>query len=58
MAVSAISRSLEQSGYQYQVKPSRAELDLLDPLAVQKWFSKHQPSVAVLAAAKVGGNQS
>ena len=55
MAGSAINRALERSGYQQQLKPSRSELDLLDPLAVQQWFSMHQPTVVVLAAAKVGG---
>ena len=55
MAGSAISRALERSGYHKQCKPSRAELDLLDPLAVQQWFNEHQPTVVVLAAAKVGG---
>ncbi|MGC6482610.1 MAG: GDP-L-fucose synthase family protein [Synechococcus sp.] len=55
MAGSAISRALERSGYHQQFKPSRAELDLLDPLAVQQWFNEHQPTVVVLAAAKVGG---
>ena len=55
MAGSAISRALDRAGYHQQLKPSRAELDLLDILAVQKWFSEHQPNVIVLAAAKVGG---
>ena len=55
MAGSSISRALECAGYHQQLKPSRAELDLLDPLAVQQWFSEHQPTVVVLAAAKVGG---
>jgi len=55
MAGSAISRALERCGYQQQLKPSRAHLDLLDPLAVQQWFNEHQPTVVVLAAAKVGG---
>ena len=55
MAGSAISRALERAGYHQQLRPSRAELDLLDPLAVQQWFSEHQPTVVVLAAAKVGG---
>ena len=58
MAGSAISRALNRGGYFEQLKPSRAELDLLDPLLVQKWFSDHQPSVVVLAAAKVGGIQA
>ena len=55
MAGSAISRALDRSGYNQQLKPSRAELDLLDPLVVQKWFAEFQPTVVVLAAAKVGG---
>ena len=41
MAGSAISRALVRAGYQQQLKPSRAELDLLDPAAVQQWFSAH-----------------
>ena len=55
MAGSAISRALSFAGYQQQLTPSRQELDLLDPLAVQQWFACHQPSVVVVAAAKVGG---
>jgi GDP-L-fucose synthase len=55
MAGSAICRALERACYRQQLKPSRAELDLLDPLSVQQWFSEHQPTVVVLAAAKVGG---
>ena len=55
MAGSAISRALERAGYFQQLKPSRQELDLLDPAAVQQWFAEHQPTVVVLAAAKVGG---
>ena len=55
MAGSAISRALDRAGYNQQLKPSRQELDLLDLLAVQQWFAKEQPTVVVLAAAKVGG---
>ena len=55
LAGSAISRALDRAGYQQQLKPSRQELDLLDPAAVQRWFSEHHPTVVVLAAAKVGG---
>ena len=55
MAGSAISRALDCAGYKQQLKPSRQQLDLLDPIAVQHWFSDHQPDVVVLAAAKVGG---
>ena len=55
MAGSAISRALYRAGYHQQLKPIRQELDLLDPLAVQQWFIEQQPTVVVLAAAKVGG---
>ena len=55
MAGSAISRALDLSGYHQQLKSNRQELNLLDPLAVQQWFAQNQPTVVVLAAAKVGG---
>ena len=55
MAGSAICRALDQAGYHQQLKPSRQELDLLNPLEVQQWFAEQQPTVVVLAAAKVGG---
>ena len=53
MVGSAISRALYRSGYYQQLKPSRQELDLLNPMAVQQWFGEHHPSVVVLTAAKV-----
>ena len=49
MAGSAISRALDRAGYQQQLNPSRAELDLLDSLAVQEWCREHEPTVVVLA---------
>jgi GDP-L-fucose synthase len=55
MAGSAISRALVRAGYHQQCNPIRKELDLLDPVAVHQWFREHQPTVVVLAAAKVGG---
>ena len=58
MAGSAICRALDRAGYHQQLKPSRQQVDLLDPLAVQQWFSEHKPTVVVLAAAKVGGIQA
>ena len=58
MAGSAICRALERSGYHHLLTASRAELDLLDGPAVEAWFAKHQPTVVVLAAAKVGGIQA
>lgn len=58
MAGSAICRALQRAGCSNLLTASRAELDLQDGPAVQRWFSEHQPSAVVLAAAKVGGMQS
>ena len=55
MVGSAICRAFKRSGYQNLLTPSRSELDLLDGSAVKSWIAKQQPSVVVLAAAKVGG---
>ena len=55
MAGSAICRALTRAGYPQILTASRQELDLLDAGAVQRWFAEHQPTVVVLAAAKVGG---
>jgi GDP-L-fucose synthase len=61
MAGSAIGRALQRAGYGDSAQggalltATREELDLLDPAAVQLWFAEQQPSVVVLAAAKVGG---
>lgn len=64
MAGSAICRALQRAGYGDPAQggallsASRDELDLLDQAAVQRWFAQHQPTVVVLAAAKVGGIQA
>ena len=58
MAGSAICRALQRAGYSNLVTASRAELDLEDGRAVQRWFAEHKPTVVVLAAAKVGGIQA
>ena len=61
MAGSAICRALQTKGYGDVAKggalltPPRQELDLLDGHAVQAWYEANKPTVAVLAAAKVGG---
>jgi GDP-L-fucose synthase len=61
MAGSAICRALQRAGYGNPeqggalLTASRSDLDLLDPTAVQRWFTTHAPTVVVLAAAKVGG---
>jgi GDP-L-fucose synthase len=58
MAGRAICRVFERSGYHYLLTASHSELDLLDGPAVEAWFAEHQPTVVVLAAAKVGGIQA
>jgi GDP-L-fucose synthase len=58
MAGSAICRALQRAGYSNLLTASRAELDLEDGPAVKRWFAEHQPTVVVLAAAKVGGIQA
>ena len=58
MAGSAICRALQRAGYSNLLTASRAELDLEVGPAVQRWFAEHQPTVVVLAAAKVGGIQA
>ncbi len=60
MAGNAICKALFNKGYGKAnggeiLKPSRKELDLLDAIAVTKWFEKNKPSVVIIAAAKVGG---
>jgi len=55
MAGSAIWRALQARGYGQLLTAGREQLDLLDPAAVHTWFAAEQPSVVVLAAAKVGG---
>jgi GDP-L-fucose synthase len=58
MAGSAICRALQRAGYHQILTASHAELDLLDGQAVQRWLAERQPTVVVLAAAKVGGIQA
>ncbi len=54
-------RILKNSGYGSKkyggeiISPSRKDLNLLDTDAVKFWFKKNQPTVVILAAAKVGG---
>jgi GDP-L-fucose synthase len=55
MAGSAICRALQRAGYTNLLTAPSSELDLRDAQAVQRWFGQHQPTVVVLAAAKVGG---
>ena len=52
---SAITRALEQQGYQNLILKTRKELDLLDQKAVADFFASEKPEYVFLAAAKVGG---
>jgi GDP-L-fucose synthase len=52
---SAIHRALARLGYSNILTRTRAELDLLDPAAVDAFFSAERPEFVVAAAAKVGG---
>jgi GDP-L-fucose synthase len=52
---SAIRRSLEASGFDCLILRTRAELNLTDSAAVQRFFEQIRPEYVVVAAAKVGG---
>tara|TARA_A100001035_G_C27764580_1_gene492962 strand:- start:238 stop:1221 length:984 start_codon:yes stop_codon:yes gene_type:complete len=61
MVGSAIKRTLIENGYGNNkiggeiLGPSREELDLTDFTTLKSWFKKNNPSVVIIAAAKVGG---
>ncbi len=52
---SAIWNNLKARGYNNLIGRSHKELDLLDSLAVKKFFDDETPDAVVLAAAHVGG---
>lgn len=52
---SAIYGALKARGYEDLIVRTHAELDLLDPEAVAKFFDQEKPAFVFLAAAKVGG---
>lgn len=52
---SAIVARLQQAGFNDLLTVSRAELDLRDPLAVDRWFAEAKPEFVIHAAGKVGG---
>ncbi|MBP5307201.1 MAG: GDP-L-fucose synthase [Paludibacteraceae bacterium] len=52
---SAIWNNLKQRGYTNLVGRSHRELDLLDGVAVKRFFDEEEPDAVVLAAAHVGG---
>lgn len=52
---SAIWRNLLSRGYTRLVGRSHAELDLMDAVAVRRFFDTERPAYVILAAAHVGG---
>ena len=52
---SAIWRSLQAKGYTNLIGRTHAQLDLLDGVAVRRFFDEERPDYVVLAAAHVGG---
>ncbi len=52
---SAIWRELERQGFENLVGRSRAELNLLDEAAVNRFYAEQRPEYVVVAAARVGG---
>jgi len=52
---SAIWRELQRRGYTHLIGRTRAELDLLDGAAVNRFYAQEKPEYVVDAAAKVGG---
>lgn len=52
---SAIMANLKARGFRNVIGRSHAELDLLDPVAVERFFDEEKPDAVVLAAAHVGG---
>jgi GDP-L-fucose synthase len=55
MVGSAIVRKLRESGYTNLITRTRAELDLVQQVAVRKFFESERVDQVYLAAAKVGG---
>lgn len=52
---SAIWNNLKQKGYTNLIGRTHSELDLLDAVAVMKFFDEEKPEYVILAAAHVGG---
>ncbi len=52
---SAIWKNLESKGYTNLIGRTHSELDLMDAVAVRRFFDDEQPEYVVLAAAHVGG---
>ena len=52
---SAVWRALRRKGYTNLVGRTHGELELMDPVAVRRFFDEERPDVVVLSAALVGG---
>jgi GDP-L-fucose synthase len=52
---SAIWRELERQGFKNLIGRSHSEINLLDAVAVQRFFAETKPEFVFMAAAKVGG---
>ena len=52
---SAIWRELQRRGFERLIGRTHAELELLDPTAVQRFYAQEQPEHVFVAAARVGG---
>jgi GDP-L-fucose synthase len=52
---SALTHRLQDKGFTNLLLPLRAELDLTDSLAVDRFFDQHSPDYVLLSAGKVGG---
>jgi GDP-L-fucose synthase len=52
---SAIWRELQRQGFTRLIGRTRAELDLMDAAAIQKFYAQEKPEYVIDAAAKVGG---
>ena len=58
MVGSAIVRRLQRGGYDNLLLRGRAELDLTEQAAVERFFAAERPDYVFIAAAKVGGIQA
>ncbi len=52
---SAVARRLQAGGFTNVLTAARAELELRDQTAVDRWFSTHRPEYVFLVAGTVGG---
>ena len=55
MVGSAVKRRLESSGFTNLIGTSSAQLNLINQLEVENFFSQEKPEIVILSAGKVGG---